>query len=201
MTFSLENLETISSSILLILQYYFLGFIFLSIITKVTNLSFKQENTNLLSVMISFVVISIVSCFPIIKLSIKIILGLIISIGVSLLLGFLYNTFRNSKFIVNIVKCTNKPIWEDILDYEKGNIFKIRMKNESIEYLGHIRLISDDNKWIGLNNYKILKNINENVCSSDSSKTDNPSIVMISVDSIQSIEVFYDPNSKNPYIC
>lgn len=52
MTFSLENLETISSSILFILQYYFLGFIFLSIITKVTNLSFKQENINLLSVMI-----------------------------------------------------------------------------------------------------------------------------------------------------
>lgn len=177
-----------------ILQYYFIGYVFLIILEKGTNKIVENEHFHLLSIMISFAITSIIGCFRLQNIYVSITIGLCLSILLSFILIIVYEKL-NLRFFHN----TSHSIWEDVLDLNKGNILKIHLKDDEAIYLGHLRLIDDDRQWVFLNLYKKITTIEGKEYVEDSRQSDNKPGILIKMDEIKTVEVYYDPNTTNEF--
>lgn len=192
-----ESLKDLKEFIVLfpeILQYYFVGYIFLSVFKKIINNPIEDEHFNLLSIMISFIFTSFIGCFKIQNSYIAITISICVSILSAVILAIICK-----KIGLKLFHKTFNSIWQDILDSDKGNIFKICLKDNTTTYIGHFRLLDEDKQWIFLNSYKIIQNVDGKEFVEDSRVSDNKPGILIKIDEIKTVQVYYDPNTKNEF--
>lgn len=118
----------------------------------------------------------------------------------SVVLAFLMIKIRNSKFIERLFnkinrKTVNQDILDDVLDHEKKNVVIVYLKDSSFYYIGTLRLREEKglSSYIALIEY-CLCNKNDDKIKRDYSE--QKSSVIINLQDIERMELFYENDSK-----
>ena len=92
-------------------------------------------------------------------------------------------------------KSIHNDIWSDIVDYDKGTIMKVFMKNNNVIYLGYLGIHEENgnDSWFVLTDYKCIYS---NETEFDSRDSSNMTTVAIPLREVERIELFYDNNTK-----
>jgi len=186
-----------------LIQYVVPGFIFLRVLYF---LNAKKESDHSISlyiikmVVVSYIIISIIRVVDAIVLpscNLWVWTEVIIASFIAIPLAYVSYKFLNSKKLSSFLgiatrKSANDNLWKDVIDYDKGTIFKMFMKNKTIVYIGKLATHEErgENSWFLLTEYICVYTDKDETF--DSSELSKPSRVMIPLREVERVEILYD---------
>ncbi|MBC5688225.1 hypothetical protein H8S37_04685 [Mediterraneibacter sp. NSJ-55] len=154
----IHNIEVLINNIPSILQYIIPGYCLMFVFKHITNVKTDNNTTIILSCVISYITLSLLSLFYI---SNNIYITSAIAILINVFIGFciamvakckIFNTFLLNHLHTN----TYHDIWNDVLDYTHGSNMKIYLKGYDYYILGHYRFneTNGNESWFAVSGYE-----------------------------------------------
>lgn len=144
-----------------IFQYFFPGYIFLLIFTGITSKEINNDTKIIVSCALSYMLLSFSSLLAnisffrfvnysvLIKSAFSIMLGVVLSIAISLILRSKWFPRLMIKWFHNSL---NDTIWLDVLDLENGSNIKLYIKEVNYYVYGHFKCFENkgNNSWVAI---------------------------------------------------
>lgn len=185
----------------LILQYVIPGYICVVVFTFALSKKIDTKNILVISCVISYALLSIVSLIRI-KWFNWIPNTAIINSGLSMIIGILFvclmAILSQRKWFKKITvklfhKTLNNDIWRDVLDLENGSNLKVYLKNQDYYIIGHHKSHEEkgNDSWIALSAFaKFDKKTNKNYENEPSYLDRKDIIITLRFADIEHIEIF-----------
>ena len=197
------NVKDLFSILPDLINILFPGIITISLFLWIESKQLDLSSKIVWSIIIGFIIKSIFSAVHLFIATgisfhdpIKILSYIIFGILIVLLFEKLKETTYFQKVLYSLnYKTSHNTIFDDVIDYEKGNIIVVRMKNTDNYYIGNLCVHEEKgiDSWISLIHYKVYNKNDEVIADAD--KTKNNYILMINERDILSIDVLYEDNS------
>ena len=123
---------------------------------------------------------------------------IVLAVITALCISKLYESKLFNKFVSKVnYKSLHTQIWRDIIDYDLGTHVNVYLKDKDVVYTGSIieHEENGNDSWIALSNYIRTNPVSKEICY-DSTAYDLKTIAVVSLRDIDSIELFYDDDTK-----
>lgn len=181
------------NNIPILLIYFIPGYWFLVIFRFLCNKKWDKSIILLMSCVISYIVLSLITLFysndNILIISA---ISIIVNTVVAILSSFTYKSqIFNSILIKVFHKTVHDDIWHDVFDFENGSNLKVYFKDKEYYVIGAYRISEDkgNDSWFAISGYgKYNKETNEPI--EDDFINDNSVIMTFKLSDVEHIEVF-----------
>ncbi len=196
--------DFIINNIFTILDYFIPGYIILKFRYFLKNNTYKNfSHFALISIIISYLLFESIELiyalvfdinnnyYHIIIVLISIVIGII---GVYLIEVKFKDKLHNKLIDMKIYSNTNKYIWQDIIDQNKGTYLRVFLKDEKVIYCGPVHTINyhkENNNYVSLIDFRAFDYDLNSLYEPD----DRPKCVTLKLDSIDRVESFYPQDS------
>ena len=199
----IKNLIAILDNIPLLLQYVVPGYWSLFLLTYFSSKKISKTTFNVLSCVVSFILLSIVAVlretklFQVIDIQNTAIINSAISIIIGSIASICISIVFTSKWFNNIMttgfhKTLNNNIWDDVIDFQNGSNLKVYIKDKDYYVIGAFRILEEKNEpWIALSGFgKFTKETNEPYKEEPSYIDDDTIFFMIRLSDVEHVEIF-----------
>lgn len=150
--------------------------------------------------MISFIILSIVQAFNFLSIDewIVILICVVVSVILAILCAKIYEHGLFNRVIKTINhKSINRYLWMDVIDYKLGTDVKVFLKGRDVLYIGALIEHEENgtNSWIILKDYLSCNPITQEIYY-NSNNDEKITTVMINLQDVDRIEMFYNENTK-----
>lgn len=177
----------------IVLQYFLPGYWSIRLLSFFTSRTIDRKERLLLSCLLSYLSISIISLFYKID-NVLMLSGIsfILLTALTIIASMMYSTKWFKKILVKFFyKTPYNDIWHDILDLHNGSNVKVYFKNSQIGIIGHHKVHEEngDNSWFAIS-APIKFDIETNEVVEDANQDNEDFVVTFKLNEVEHMEIF-----------